>query len=1230
DKMHCGHNTLLTLVLVSIFAVQWCYAGSGTVYRPCVNICKSHRVVNCRGICRIKKGHEVIAQCWTDCIKLTVKTHRVKFEIEPCMAKCQKEKQREETSLCPDRSDPRYGSGNPPPQCCIDGIFHKTLPLNRYLCTYARDGKTLEKACPRGQNFVIHSYRICRCEKPPRSTPPPKVCRWSVWSSWLAGRCSVTCDVGTRSETRTRTKEHVRGPAIGDGCFGNSIEQRDGIRCSYSPCPTPPPVCRWSVWSSWLAGRCSATCGVGTRSETRTRTKEYVRGPAIGDGCFGSSTEQRYGIRCSNPPCQSDPPVCRWSEWNRWQVKRCSVTCGQGTRAKYRTRTKQFGPFGVSNCRGMSQQYDNEICGSGTCARRVCIWSDWTRWRQGGCSATCGVGSRTETRTRSKLYGNSESGEGVVECIGNNIQQKTISCRNDVCKSRVCRWSSWSSWEQGACSVTCGQGMQSNTRWRSKTYTYEQYGQPECLGDGIERRNVACNMQPCPTPTVCRWSVWSSWLAGRCSVTCDVGTRSETRTRTKEIVRGPAIGGGCFGSSIEQRDGVQCRNSACPVPTPVCRWSVWSSWLAGRCSVTCDVGTRSETRTRTKEYLRAPAIGDGCFGSNIQERGGIQCHNQACPVPTPSCVWGAWGNWIKETNCVFNGSPMTHTCFQPGTARFIRRRQCHCRGKRTGGGTTHITQCRGNAAEHTERPCCAVVVQPAPPVVVQPPQIGCFWGAFGNWNMETTCMPNGLPRTNTCLQPGTARFVRTRQCHCRGKRTGGGIAHTTQCVGNPVERTNRPCCARIGCSWGAFGNWIKETNCVPNGLPRTNTCFQPGTARFVRTRQCHCRGKRTGGGIAHTTQCVGNPVERTNRPCCAVVIQPVPPVVVVPPQIGCFWGAFGNWIMETKCVFNGAPRTNTCLQPGTARFIRTRQCHCRGKRTGGGIAHTTQCGGNPLIERIVKVCCVVVGVGHPQPGLPVRPIHPIGKPATPVWGPWVEVTCNAPAGCTVIDPLKRSVESRLGSISIDKRLVVCEMTNYKCTLQRECQGVGCVGPVTQTENRLACCPDKTPPTPKTPAPPKPTPAKPTPKKPPPVKEKCPTGYTLLSKECLTCGQVTGCVKVYSAPLLDWMAAEARCQQDGAHLFRWSLTNVCYDALKAHLQGTNNGLLWSCGTQTDDPAVMILYRFTCGNDFCPNEGWDSPQAPPPHAPSTSCVSCVKEVLHRRCSCCEDVNEGRNQT
>ena len=82
-------------------------------------------------------------------------------------------------------------------------------------------------------------------------------CSWSDWGSWSG--CSLTCG-GRGQMTRSRSQ-------TGSGVCGDTREEaRD---CHTNLCPVDCEMSRWGVWSS-----CSASCGTGQRSRTRTVVRE--------------------------------------------------------------------------------------------------------------------------------------------------------------------------------------------------------------------------------------------------------------------------------------------------------------------------------------------------------------------------------------------------------------------------------------------------------------------------------------------------------------------------------------------------------------------------------------------------------------------------------------------------------------------------------------------------------------------------------------------------------------------------------------------------------------------------------------------------------------------------------------------------------------------------------------------------------------------------------------------
>jgi hypothetical protein len=108
-------------------------------------------------------------------------------------------------------------------------------------------------------------------------------CQVTEWSAWSA--CPVTCGGGTHSRSRSVQTAAVCG---GAACPSPLSEQQ---ACGTACCPAD---CVQTAWSSWSA--CSATCGAGTQTRTRS-----TRTPAsCGGTCNDLTSEARD---CLNAPC---------------------------------------------------------------------------------------------------------------------------------------------------------------------------------------------------------------------------------------------------------------------------------------------------------------------------------------------------------------------------------------------------------------------------------------------------------------------------------------------------------------------------------------------------------------------------------------------------------------------------------------------------------------------------------------------------------------------------------------------------------------------------------------------------------------------------------------------------------------------------------------------------------------------------------------------------------------
>ncbi|CAH1800747.1 unnamed protein product [Owenia fusiformis] len=463
-------------------------------------------------------------------------------------------------------------------------------------------------------------------------------CEWSSWSRWSprnggsGGRCPVTCGGGTINIYRTRRKIFSTGGSSPD-CPGNS-EERDTQLCNTQGCRT----CLWSTWTQWVSGSCSVTCGSGSETQTRSRTKLWGTSSAGSPDCFGSVIGSRI-VTCTRDPCRG----CRWTDWGLWVNDPCPVPCGGGTSTSIRRRTKLTNVIGgARSCPGLDFEIRASSCNTNQC----CEWSRWSRWspRNGGsggrCPITCGGGRINVYRTRTKIFG---SGGSSPDCPGVTEERESQLCNTQRCPT--CLWSNWGQWAPGLCSVTCGSGSETQTRSRSKVWGSDPEGSSDCFGSPIGSRIVSCIRNPCRG---CRWTDWSVWVDEPCPVTCGGGTSTSTRRRTKLT---NVIGGArsCPGLDFEIRAS-SCNTNQC------CEWSRWSRWSprnggsGGRCPVTCGGGRINVYRTRTKIFGSGGRSSD-CPGVS-EERDSQSCNTQRCHT----CLWSNWGQWAPGLCSVTCGS----------------------------------------------------------------------------------------------------------------------------------------------------------------------------------------------------------------------------------------------------------------------------------------------------------------------------------------------------------------------------------------------------------------------------------------------------------------------------------------------------------------------------------------------------------------------------------------------
>lgn len=325
----------------------------------------------------------------------------------------------------------------------------------------------------------------------------------------------------------------------------------------------------WTSWSHWSS--CSLTCGTGTVSRHRSCTNPAPK--YGGHSCSGSSTDTKH-VTCHTSHC---PRNGHWGSWGSYSE--CSKTCGGGHKTRHRSCNHPTPAYGGNSCHGSSSY-------SSTCNSNPCPvdggFSSWSSWSS--CSRTCLVGVKHRTRTCTSPA----PAHGGKSCSGTLTESK--SCDAGACPV-------WSSWFNGQCSVSCGNGTMDRIRHCSSGHD------EDCPGTAFE--NVHCNSGPCPIDGT--WGLWGSW--NTCSLTCGGGQRS--RSRQCDNPAPQFNGADCPGARAENG---ACNTQHCPV---------WSDYFeASPCSVTCGNGVITLQRNCTY----GTKVTD-CVGSAYDEK---PCSNPPC------------------------------------------------------------------------------------------------------------------------------------------------------------------------------------------------------------------------------------------------------------------------------------------------------------------------------------------------------------------------------------------------------------------------------------------------------------------------------------------------------------------------------------------------------------------------------------------------------------------------
>jgi len=351
----------------------------------------------------------------------------------------------------------------------------------------------------------------------------PQDCKLAEWDEW--GGCDKSCDdgngpLGVNPGYSWRTRHVLNQPEWGGLKCPPSAPQQKRSCQNAPPCPVD---CIMADWSS--NSQCSQTCGGGVQQ----RNRDVERNASFGGvNCTHYSRQQIR--KCQTHPCPVD---CVMSEWSGSTA--CSVSCGEGTKIRYRSVRLNASNGGVP-CADTTQEAT--ACFERDCPID-CAVSPWTDW--GPCSASCGGG--TIHRKRDVVHPKS----GGKTCPDTQAQSR--SCLDSMADScpRDCEVSEWGEWH--TCTKSCGGGT--SQRLRTKVADPAHGG-------------VSCSEHPlledrtCNTLGCCEFTTWSEW--SDCSVDCGIGKHERFRTVLTEGIDTERCG-----AVAEER---ACSKPPC-APTPI-------------------------------------------------------------------------------------------------------------------------------------------------------------------------------------------------------------------------------------------------------------------------------------------------------------------------------------------------------------------------------------------------------------------------------------------------------------------------------------------------------------------------------------------------------------------------------------------------------------------------------------------------------------------------------------
>ncbi|MDE3156438.1 MAG: thrombospondin type-1 domain-containing protein, partial [Acidobacteriota bacterium] len=289
--------------------------------------------------------------------------------------------------------------------------------------------------------------------------------------------------------------------SCGNACTG-------GTTCQSGACAAPLACSGHGQMVNGLclceAGYTGADCSGGGGAQSCSGNGTLVNNVCVcNQGYTGADCSQLVSVQtCSghgvsvNGLCQCEagftgadcsqstltPVDCVVSAWSAWGA--CSAVCGGGVQTRTRTVITPASNGGAA-CPALTESL---ACNTQPCVTYQWVFSDWST-----CSAACGGGTQTRTAVCEDSNGTvvaNSACAGLPPAAGPTSQ----ACNTQACVTYQWVLSAWS-----ACSATCGGGTQTRTAVCVDS-SNNVVPDADCAGlpPATGATSMACNTQACP------------------------------------------------------------------------------------------------------------------------------------------------------------------------------------------------------------------------------------------------------------------------------------------------------------------------------------------------------------------------------------------------------------------------------------------------------------------------------------------------------------------------------------------------------------------------------------------------------------------------------------------------------------------------------------------------------------------------------------------------------------